>query len=97
MTTTVATTKLQAETTQSQPQPTDPPAIHPIDNEVEGNSINSRYDHGLNVNVPHLVDSNRNPAYSARFNMGVIIALGIFGSFLFLAAIVTTLVVLLRR
>lgn len=38
-----------------------------------------------------------NKAASARLNMGGIIALGVFGGFVFLAAIITIIVIIVRR
>lgn len=53
---------------------------------------------GPNVNVPLSVDGeNRQEPFGARLNVGAIIALGTFGAFIFLAAVITTVVILVRR
>jgi hypothetical protein len=50
------------------------------------------------VNVPFSVeDSVDKETHGARLNFGAIVALGAFGGFVFLAAIITTIVVLVRR
>lgn len=69
---------------------------HPQDNEIAG-SVNIRTDQAPNVNIPFSVDSNSNETYGARLNLGAIVALAAFGGFVFLAAIITTVVVLVRR
>jgi hypothetical protein len=57
-----------------------------------------RTDQSPNVNVPLSVDDNvdKEP-YGARLNFGAIVALGAFGGFVFLAAVITTIVMLVRR
>lgn len=56
-----------------------------------------RTDQSPNVNVPLSVDNDQKPPHGARLNLGAIVALGAFGGFVFLAAIITTIVVLVRR
>ncbi|XP_069679160.1 uncharacterized protein [Periplaneta americana] len=70
-------------------------ASHPQDNEIP-DSVNVRSDLPPNVNVAHSVDEDRREA-GARLNLGAIIALGVFGGFVFLAAVITTIVILIRR
>ncbi|XP_021915266.1 CUB and sushi domain-containing protein 3 isoform X3 [Zootermopsis nevadensis] len=67
---------------------------HPQDNEIP-DSVNVRSDLSPDVNVAHSVDEERHEA-GARLNLGAIIALGVFGGFVFLAAVITTIVILIR-
>lgn len=71
-------------------------AGHPQDNEIAGSS-HVQHGEGPNVNIPLSVDGERREAFGAKLNLGAIIALGAFGAFIFLAAIVTTIVILVRR
>jgi len=48
------------------------------------------------VDVPQPVDA-QTESRQAQLNLGGIIALGVFGGFVFLAAIITTIVILIRR
>lgn len=76
---------------------------HPQDNEISGSGV----DHaqaGINAAVPEpsgplRVDSPEFPsaAHQAKLNLGAVIALGVFGGFVFLAAVITTVVILIRR
>lgn len=50
-----------------------------------------------NVNVPLSIDGERRETFGAKLNLGAIIALGAFGGFVFLAAIITTIIILVRR
>ncbi|KAJ8924654.1 hypothetical protein NQ315_000805, partial [Exocentrus adspersus] len=71
-------------------------AGHPQDNEIAGSS-NIQHGEAPNVNVPLSVDGERRETFGAKLNVGAIIALGAFGGFVFLAAIITTIVILVRR
>lgn len=71
-------------------------AGHPQDNEIAGSS-NIQHGEVPNVNIPLSVDGERRETFGARLNVGAIIALGAFGGFVFLAAIITTIVILVRR
>lgn len=71
-------------------------AAHPQDNEIAG-SVNVRQDHTPNVNVPFSVENEQKESQGARLNLGAVIALGAFGGFVFLAAVITTIVILVRR
>ncbi|XP_031628163.1 uncharacterized protein LOC116343966 [Contarinia nasturtii] len=72
-------------------------AAHPQDNEIAG-SVNIRSDQSPNVNIPYLVENDQHrETHGAKLNLGAIIALGAFGGFVFLAAIITTIVILIRR
>ncbi|XP_018571372.1 uncharacterized protein LOC108911033 [Anoplophora glabripennis] len=71
-------------------------AGHPQDNEIAGSS-NVQHGEHPNVNVPLSVDGERRDTFGAKLNVGAIIALGAFGGFVFLAAIITTIVILVRR
>lgn len=57
-----------------------------------------RSDQSPNVNIPYLVENDQHrETHGAKLNLGAIIALGAFGGFVFLAAVITTIVVLIRR
>lgn len=75
-------------------------SAHPQDNEIAG-SVNIRQDQTPNVNVPFSVSNDQKDSHSggggARLNLGAIVALGAFGGFVFLAAVITTIVILVRR
>ncbi|KAG5683144.1 hypothetical protein PVAND_012442 [Polypedilum vanderplanki] len=76
-------------------------AAHPEDNEVGGTN-NNRHNHVPDVNVPNPVDNNdetvtSSSSYGAKLSLSSIIALSSFGGFVFLAAIITTIVVIVRR
>ncbi|XP_032679645.1 uncharacterized protein LOC116848037 isoform X2 [Odontomachus brunneus] len=76
---------------------------HPQDNEISGSGV----DHaqaGVGAAVPEpsgpfRVDSAELPSgtHQAKLNLGAVIALGVFGGFVFLAAVITTVVILIRR
>nr|CAD7429804.1 unnamed protein product [Timema monikensis] len=68
---------------------------HPQENEIP-DSVNRRTDLGHIANVAHPVEEERKEAVGARLNLGAIIALGVFGGFVFLAAVITTIVILIR-
>lgn len=72
-------------------------AGHPQDNEIAGSNVNVQQRETPNVNVPLSIDGDRRDTFGARLNLGAIIALGAFGGFIFLAAIITTIVILIRR
>nr|CAH7713270.1 unnamed protein product [Callosobruchus chinensis] len=87
-------------TTTAQPGTTLPPLIvhHPEDNEIAGSSNVPRIGESpSNLNVPLPVDGERRETFGAKLNLGAIVALGAFGGFIFLAAIITTIVILVRR
>lgn len=67
------------------------------ENEISGNIGNIQQGETPNVNVPLPVDGERRETFGAKLNLGAIIALGAFGGFVFLAAIITTIVILVRR
>lgn len=70
---------------------------HPQDNEIS-DSVNIRHNQSPNVNVPISVDNTeQNETKEAKLNLGAIVALGAFGGFVFLAAVITTIVILVRR
>ncbi|KAI4492039.1 hypothetical protein M0802_010164 [Mischocyttarus mexicanus] len=76
---------------------------HPQDNEIAGSGA----DHvqaGIGTGVPEpsgplQVDTSNQPAsaHQAKLNLGAVISLGVFGGFVFLAAVITTVVILIRR
>ncbi|XP_037937179.1 uncharacterized protein LOC119670829 isoform X2 [Teleopsis dalmanni] len=69
---------------------------HPQDNEI-ADSVNIRQNQSPNVNVPFSLDNaNRKDTKEAKLNLGAIVALGAFGAFVFLAAVITTIVILVR-
>ncbi|EGI62156.1 Sushi, von Willebrand factor type A, EGF and pentraxin domain-containing protein 1 [Acromyrmex echinatior] len=75
---------------------------HPQDNEISGSGV----DHaqaGISAGIPEpsgpfRVDSAEQPngTHQAKLNLGAVIALGVFGGFVFLAAVITTVVILIR-
>ncbi|XP_063240825.1 sushi, von Willebrand factor type A, EGF and pentraxin domain-containing protein 1 isoform X2 [Bacillus rossius redtenbacheri] len=67
------------------PPPSSPPPPPQEENEIP-DGANRRADPG----------EERREAVGARLNLGAIIALGVFGGFVFLAAIITTVVILIR-
>ncbi|XP_067639248.1 uncharacterized protein [Eurosta solidaginis] len=70
---------------------------HPQDNEI-ADSVNIRHNQSPNVNVPFSVDNaDRKESKEAKLNLGAIVALGAFGGFVFLAAVITTIIILVRR
>lgn len=69
---------------------------HPEENEIPGSS-NVQREESHSVNIPQSIDGDRRDTYGARLNLGAIVALGAFGGFIFLAAIITTIIVLVRR
>lgn len=81
----------------------DPGSDHPQDNEISGSGV----DHaqaGIGAGVPEpsgpfRVDRSEQPnnTHQAKLNLGAVIALGVFGGFVFLAAVITTVVILIRR
>ncbi|XP_011860951.1 PREDICTED: uncharacterized protein LOC105558062 [Vollenhovia emeryi] len=82
--------------------PSDAGSDHPQDNEISGSGV----DHaqaGIGAGVPEpsgpfRVDSAEHPnGHQAKLNLGAVIALGVFGGFVFLAAVITTVVILIRR
>lgn len=72
-------------------------AGHPHENEISSSNVNVRQSEAPNVNIPLSVDGERRQPFGAKLNLGAIIALGAFGGFVFLAAIITTIVILVRR
>ncbi|XP_012256833.2 uncharacterized protein LOC105686509 isoform X2 [Athalia rosae] len=76
---------------------------HPQDNEIAGSGVDN-VQAGVGAGVPEpsgpfRVDSADQPSntHQAKLNLGAVIALGVFGGFVFLAAIITTVVILIRR
>lgn len=58
----------------------------------------NRSDQSPNVNVPFSVENEQHrESQGAKLNLGAIVALGAFGGFVFLAAVITTIVILIRR
>lgn len=49
------------------------------------------------MNVPQPVDGDRRETLGARLNIGAVVALAAFGALVFLIAIITTIVILVRR
>jgi len=69
----------------------------PIKNEIP-DSANVRANQGPRADVPPVsAVQNERDARANSLNLGGIIALGVFGGFVFLAAIITTIVILIRR
>jgi len=75
-------------------QPEQPEFRPPIENEIPDSANVQKSPAG--ADVPDAVENERE-ARQAQLNLGGIIALGVFGGFVFLAAIITTIVILIRR
>lgn len=61
-------------------------------------SLIFRTNQSPNVNIPLSVDNERGESPgTAKLNLGAIVALGAFGGFVFLAAVITTIVIVVRR
>ncbi|XP_050683956.1 uncharacterized protein LOC126978885 [Leptidea sinapis] len=71
-------------------------ASHPRENEIYGNGNNIRAEQTPRVNVPQPVDGERREPLGPRLNIGAVVALGAFGALVFLIAIVTTVVILVK-
>ncbi|XP_059055238.1 uncharacterized protein LOC131849228 isoform X2 [Achroia grisella] len=72
-------------------------ASHPRENQILGSGNNIRAEQTPRVNVPQPVDGERHETMGARLNLGAVVALGAFGTIVFLVAIITTIVILVRR
>ncbi|XP_063837861.1 sushi, von Willebrand factor type A, EGF and pentraxin domain-containing protein 1 isoform X2 [Ostrinia nubilalis] len=72
-------------------------ASHPRENQILGSGNNIRAEQTPRVNVPLSVDGERRETLGARLNIGAVVALGAFGALVFLVAIITTIVILVRR
>ncbi|XP_039286802.1 uncharacterized protein LOC111056767 isoform X2 [Nilaparvata lugens] len=72
-------------------------SAHPQDNEIP-DSVHVRNDLAhSNADLPgHSLEDQHRQTMGAKLNLGAIIALGVFGGFVFLAAVVTTIVILIR-
>lgn len=68
-------------------------SAHPHDNEIP-DSVHVRTNPNA-ANIPSQVESEHR--LGPKLNLGAIIALGVFGAFVFLAAVVTTIVILVKR
>ncbi|KAK9499776.1 hypothetical protein O3M35_002748 [Rhynocoris fuscipes] len=73
-------------------------AGRPADSDLIDGGIHVRHDISRNgVELPpHSIHDERT-TLGAKLNLGAIIALGVFGGFVFLAAVVTTIVILVKR
>ncbi|XP_053624020.1 CUB and sushi domain-containing protein 3 isoform X2 [Plodia interpunctella] len=71
-------------------------ASHPRENQILGSGNNIRAEQTPRVNVPLSVDGERRETVGARLNLGAVVALGAFGALVFLVAIITTIVILVR-
>lgn len=65
--------------------------------QIFGSGNNIRTEQIQRVNVPQPVDGDRREPVGARLNMGAVVALGAFGGLVFLIAIITTIVILVKR
>ncbi|XP_047543760.1 sushi, von Willebrand factor type A, EGF and pentraxin domain-containing protein 1 isoform X2 [Vanessa atalanta] len=72
-------------------------ASHPRENQIFGNGNNIRAEQTPRVNVPLPVDGDRRETLGARLNIGAVVALAAFGALVFLIAIITTIVILVKR
>ncbi|XP_076289244.1 uncharacterized protein LOC143213361 [Lasioglossum baleicum] len=76
---------------------------HPQDNEISGSGVD-KAQVGIGTGVPepsgpYKINNTDPPnnTHQAKLNLGAVIALGVFGGFVFLAAVITTVVILIRR
>lgn len=85
------------------PSLNDDSSDHPQDNEISGSGVDNAQV-GIGTGVPEpsgpfrvdRADQTSN-THQAKLNLGAVIALGVFGGFVFLAAVITTVVILIRR
>ncbi|KAM7294568.1 hypothetical protein ISCGN_024074 [Ixodes scapularis] len=79
---------------QPPPQPHQPrrPAFRPVDNDVAGSA-----GHRTIMSPPDLRGFSDSSPAGAKLNMGGFIALGVFGGFVVLAAVITIVVIVIRR
>ncbi|XP_063372812.1 seizure protein 6 homolog [Cydia amplana] len=96
------TTRYETKVTDAQESPTSHVphiivASHPRENQILGSGNNIRAEQTPRVNVPQSVDGERRETVGARLNLGAVVALGAFGTIVFLVAIITTIVILVRR
>lgn len=85
----------------SSPGQNDGSSDHPQDNEISGSGVDNR-EAALDSGVPEptgpvRVNNADQPTHQAKLHLGAVIALGVFGGFVFLAAVITTIVILIRR
>ncbi|XP_046667022.1 uncharacterized protein LOC124358766 isoform X1 [Homalodisca vitripennis] len=72
-------------------------SAHPQDNEIPDSvHVHNNLLHN-GADLPTHSTDDRRETFGAKLNLGAIIALGVFGAFVFLAAVVTTVVILIRR
>lgn len=71
-------------------------ASHPRENQILSSGNNIRAEQTPRVNIPQSVDGERREPVGARLNIGAVVALGAFGALVFLIAIITTIVILVR-
>ncbi|XP_061729390.1 uncharacterized protein LOC133534302 [Cydia pomonella] len=95
------TTRYETRVTDAQESPTSHVphiivASHPRENQILGSGNNIRAEQTPRVNVPQSVDGERRETVGARLNLGAVVALGAFGAIVFLVAIITTIVILVR-
>lgn len=69
---------------------------HPQDNEIQG-SVNIRQDRPPNADLPYSVDEDNSNSHTPKLSFHAMMALGGLGGFIFLAAVITVVVVLVRR
>ncbi|XP_011168469.2 CUB and sushi domain-containing protein 3 [Solenopsis invicta] len=84
------------------PTSVDTGSEHPQDNEISQSVDHAQAGIGAGVpepSGPFRVDNAEHPSgtHQAKLNLGAVIALGVFGGFVFLAAVITTVVILIRR
>lgn len=95
---------LQRPAPPSSPPLNDDSNDHPQDNEISGSGVDNAQV-GIGTGVPEPsgpyrvdnADQSSSNTHQAKLNLGAVIALGVFGGFVFLAAVITTVVILIRR
>ncbi|KOX68875.1 Sushi, von Willebrand factor type A, EGF and pentraxin domain-containing protein 1 [Melipona quadrifasciata] len=94
---------LQRPASPSSPPLNDDSNDHPQDNEISGSGVDNAQV-GIGTGVPEPsgpyrvdnADQSSSNTHQAKLNLGAVIALGVFGGFVFLAAVITTVVILIR-
>lgn len=73
------------------------PSFASLNLQIIGSGNNIRAEQTPRVNVPTAVDGERREPTVAHMNIGTVVALAAFGTLTFLIAIITTIVILVRR
>lgn len=73
-------------------------AVFGTNSKIKKSFASHRSDQSPNVNVPFSVENDPTKEnQGAKLHLGAIVALGAFGGFIFLTAVITTIYMLVRR